>query len=294
MKICPDCQSPVENYRCTSCGWTVEIIEGVASYLSTADRTTQECWGYIENYSKIASRDLVSPFMPEDYTRELAERIAAVVGTLDGKTVCDVGSGMGYLTAALLKNGARQVVAVDIAVEYLRRLLHFPGVEPVLANVEKLPFRDHFDVIICTDVLEHVLNISAAMWSFNLAIKTGGRLVVRVPYRENLMSYAPQARCPFKFVHIRAFDRAILTGLMVDAGFCVKQVLFDGYDTDIPARFWNSTKPGLSMWGRLSFLRRWLSMISINMPSIWYRPREIVIESFKERDLSSSEEYAWR
>jgi SAM-dependent methyltransferase len=107
-----------------------------------------------------------------------------------------------------------------------------------MANAEALPFAEHFDVIVATDVLEHVLNVGSFLYSLNRALRSGGRLYVRVPYRENLLSYSPHLGCPYRFVHLRTYDRPLLRQALEEAGFVVERLWHDGYLPGIARPIW--------------------------------------------------------
>ena len=189
---------------------------------------------YTENYDRIARDDLDAKVMDERYIENLATNFCEAVDLVPGAEVCDVGSGKGYLVRKLLARGAGSVTAVDISLPYLVRMVGQPGVSPVMANAEALPFAEHFDVIVATDVLEHVLNVGSFLYSLNRALRSGGRLYVRVPYRENLLSYSPQLGCPYRFVHLRTYDRPPLAGpggSRVRRGAAMARRLFAGYSS---------------------------------------------------------------
>jgi SAM-dependent methyltransferase len=193
---------------------------------------------YTENYDRIARDDLDAKVMDERYIENLATNFCEAVDLVPGSEVCDVGSGKGYLVRKLLARGAGSVTAVDISLPYLVRMVGQPGVSPVMANAEALPFAEHFDVIVATDVMEHVLNVGSFLYSLNRALRSGGRLYVRVPYRENLLSYSPHLGCPYRFVHLRTYDRPLLRQALEEAGFVVEQLWHDGYLPGIVRPIW--------------------------------------------------------
>ena len=241
MTLCPDCQGPLPDIEtaCASCDWQAETVAGIPVMLSGEDRQNPIFTQYLENYDRIAEQDLADDILDPVYVMHQADNMADYIGPLGGDAVCDVGSGQGHLARKLLKKGAASVTMVDIALPYLRK-----GAEgesrllPVMANAENLPFEDQFDVITSTDVMEHVLNLGSFLFSVNRALKMDGKAFIRVPFRENLLSYSPHLGCPYPFVHLRSFNKDILNVYMQSAGFVVERFHYDGFVLGRPQPFW--------------------------------------------------------
>ena len=94
---------------------------------------------------------------------------------------------------------------MDISVEYLA-VSQSKGIDVCLSRIEDMPYKPGmFDVVICTDVLEHVLDLNLCIRRMLEALKDDGVLVVRVPVHEDLSRYLDPA-FPYEFVHVRRFD----------------------------------------------------------------------------------------
>ena len=79
-----------------------------------------------------------------------------------------------------------------------------------MGNVERLPYRDNsMDMIICTDVLEHVFDLYKTLQEINRVIKPGGHIVLRVPQNEDMSGYL-HPNYPFEYVHLRMFSESSL------------------------------------------------------------------------------------
>jgi 2-polyprenyl-3-methyl-5-hydroxy-6-metoxy-1,4-benzoquinol methylase len=116
-----------------------------------------------------------------------------------GDRILDAGCGMGDM---LLRLEGYDAVGIDLSAEYVE-VCHERGLQAQVGRVEKLPWpRDHFDMVICTDVLEHVLDLNKAVRELLRVLKPGGTLIVRTPNQENLAFDTP----PYEFVHLRRFD----------------------------------------------------------------------------------------
>ena len=120
--------------------------------------------------------------------------------------VLDVGVGTGRLLSHFPE--ARRY-GIDVSINYVERLINTEAVIAV-GNVEELPYFDAtFDVVFCTDVLEHVENLTTAARELVRVLKSNGTLIVRVPYREDLSVYL-QRDYPYRLAHLRNFDECSL------------------------------------------------------------------------------------
>jgi ubiquinone/menaquinone biosynthesis C-methylase UbiE len=129
----------------------------------------------------------------QDETDNSVACLEEIAARVTAGRVCDVGCGTGYLVG-YLKNQAgladREFTGVDFIIE-AETARRDPSIRFVAAPVEKLPFPDrHFDTVICTHVLEHILDIRAAM--LELRRVCARRLIVVVPLeREYRFTFNP-------------------------------------------------------------------------------------------------------
>jgi len=116
------------------------------------------------------------------------KRISAdVVGT----TVLDVGCGTGYLLTAITGHRQDQFTRIT-GVDFVRpEGLGSEGFEFIQAPIESLPFGDNsFDTVICTHVIEHILDMRRAI--SELRRVAAKRLIVVVPReREAIYTFNP-------------------------------------------------------------------------------------------------------
>jgi SAM-dependent methyltransferase len=233
MPICPRCRAAEVGYRgpsCASCGWRGAEVDGIPDFLAERDRDSGVFRAYTELYEQIAEDDLRTPIQGDELLDLEAERLLAALGPVRGDAVCDIGIGRGMLLRQLRKAGPRLLVGVDLAWPYLRRAAGDGArVELMRANAENLPFRAELDAIVASDVLEHVLNPADFLQSALEALVPGGRLLIKVPYRENISQYRRSEGCPYPMVHLRTFDRTLLSQALQDAGLRVERLSYSGF-----------------------------------------------------------------
>lgn len=135
-----------------------------------------------------------------------------------GATALDVGCGTGDTMAVLHGLGATTVAGTDLSGEALRYARHHRGRATVLASrAEQLPFADACaDVVVSTDVLEHLDDDHRAALEYRRVLKPGGRLLVTVPAYRWLWSAADD-----RAGHRRRYARNELPAVIAAAGFTV-------------------------------------------------------------------------
>ena len=101
--------------------------------------------------------------------------------------VLDVGCASGRQSFLIAEKGA-EVTGIDISNSFIieaRSHIKERGTNNIsftVADIESLPFPlDHFDKILCAEILEHVLNLDEAMNQLLRVLKPGGLLVISVP-----------------------------------------------------------------------------------------------------------------
>ncbi|MEI6264178.1 MAG: class I SAM-dependent methyltransferase [Sphingobacteriia bacterium] len=170
---------------------------------------------YIENYEKISQDHLThlaeqgeNPFMSEEYWQSLeAVTLKQIVTILKpGDKILDVGVGLGRLLSQIELSVDK--FGVDISKSYLSEA-KAKGINVCLSKIEELPYHDNlFDVIVTTDVLEHVFDLNQCVKEIKRVLKPNGYLIVRVPYREDLSAYINYDQ--YEFIHLRNFDENYL------------------------------------------------------------------------------------
>jgi SAM-dependent methyltransferase len=87
--------------------------------------------------------------------------------------------------------------------ETIRRRMSLTNVSYLRADICRLPFQNEFDLVVCSDVMEHIASDQEAFASLTRALKPGGHLIVTSPsspqprhlplvaWRERLVGFDP-------------------------------------------------------------------------------------------------------
>ncbi len=189
---------------------------------------------YIQNYEKISKDHLnaiengiENPFIHTELWNQMEEGtvslalkyIHSYIQETGSKKIriLDVGVGLGRLIDKIKTNysGDTEIEywGIDISISYLIEA-NKKGINVVFSKIEDFPFYDEiFDIVLCTDVLEHVLDLNLALKNIKNVLKKGGYLIIRVPNKEDLNPYLA-SDYPYYYVHLRSFDKASLSLLL--------------------------------------------------------------------------------
>ena len=152
-----------------------------------------------------------------------------LVKKLDGvRSICDLGCGNGHITGRLAALGY-EVTGVDASssgIKIARRT--YPGVEFVEAAIGcELERLGSFDLVISSDVIEHLYRPSDLLEAANALLKPQGQILLGTPYHgylKNLvLAAAGKMDAHFSALHdgghIKFFSVRTLSLLMASHGF---------------------------------------------------------------------------
>lgn len=144
--------------------------------------------------------------------------VRRIVADLSGDSICDVGCGTGVLLARIreARAGQGRFTGVDFVIDDAAAL---PGIDYVAARIENLPFEDAaFDTVVCTHVIEHVLDYRQAIAELRRIARK--RLIVVVPReREYRYSFNPHFNFfPYTHSFLRAMHPVPESHVCIDIG----------------------------------------------------------------------------
>ena len=100
--------------------------------------------------------------------------------------ILEIGTGSGiYLP--FLRTASNEIIASDIEKTYLQNI-NIPNIKLIEDNIENTKFPSNkFDLILCSEVLEHITNPEAAIRNIGKILKRGGFAVITTPQKYSLM-----------------------------------------------------------------------------------------------------------
>ena len=169
-----------------------------------------------------------APLYRHEGNRVITERVMASLPA--GGRVLDIGCGSGVLLAQLAGHAGHRAgveLSPGAAAEAAR-----VADEVVNAAVgSELPFpAESFDVVVCADILEHLVEPAAALASLSRFCRPGGAVVISVPNVANWQARLRLARGVWRYEpvgifdsgHLRFITRRTLLEMVVEAGLVVE------------------------------------------------------------------------
>lgn len=160
---------------------------------------------------------------------KLTEVFVARVQKLEGvKSICDLGCGNGHIAGRLASLGY-EVTGIDASRSGIRIAQRtYPQVKFVEALINReLTGRQSFDLVISSDVIEHLYRPSDLLEAAGMLLKTGGHLLLGTPYHGYLknLALAVTGRMDAHFSalhdggHIKFFSVKTLSQLLTSHSF---------------------------------------------------------------------------
>ena len=177
-----------------------------------------------------------------------ASLILQQLGSIEAGRILDLGCGRGFYAKAIttLYPGAA-VAGVDYNADYLavaKAQTHATTVRLARADARALPFpSESFDAVVCSEVLEHIVEDGAALLEINRVLRAGGLLLISVPHQDYPFFWDPLnwvlerafgTHVPAHIWwlagiwadHVRLYTAAELSSRMRTAGFVSKETWF--------------------------------------------------------------------
>lgn len=169
-------------------------------------------------------------FVLSHLTNWLDDRL--VIAVRPGMSVADIGCGEQPLRALIESSGA-QYVGIDV-------VQNATGTVDTIAPITDIPLADEcFDLIVCTEVLEHVSHTREAMMEIARLLAPGGRAILTTPF------CYPLHEEPYDFVRLTPHQ---FRAIVADAGLMVEDLATTGNELEVIAtvidNMWSRLRPG--------------------------------------------------
>ena len=159
MYVCPDCKSPLRLLHCHTCGAQYRQVDGIPVLLSRSP-AFQRALGIASEYDAIYG-NATNVWENQGRTPQFSRYFSSLVNQFRPGRLLEIGCGEGFLLASLT---AAEKFAVDLSTEALSRARTKTPAQFSVALAERLPFPSgYFDVVASVGVMEHFLDIDAAM-----------------------------------------------------------------------------------------------------------------------------------
>lgn len=159
------------------------------------------------------------------------------------RDICDLGCGAGFLASRLGASGfnvtgvdASDVLIASATEHYASERVRFVrGVIGEIAGEAFAPLR-HFDLVVSSDVIEHLLRPAQLIRDAFGLLRPGGRLVLGTPYHGYLKNVAISVlgkwdahhHVHFEGGHIKFFSARTLRAMLAAEGFEVERIHYHG------------------------------------------------------------------
>lgn len=192
-------------------------------------------------YAKHPTRGLLeSNFVVRFTENSRFANITRLCGDVKDKKIMEIGCEQGLLTSRI-PNGYKELVAVDISSRALADAKKFcKGKEVKFLRqdgTQHLDYPDnYFDIILCSETLEHVPRYPAMLAEMRRLLNPSGRLVVTVPYEKFITGIKTFFRRTKLFSlffgnleshtsewHVNSFDQKSLRGAL-ETHFYIRQM----------------------------------------------------------------------
>jgi len=137
-----------------------------------------------ESYADVVKHNTVyfsnKPSILKWIHKKRFKSILTLMGDISDKIILDAGSGEGYFLSQIK---AKEKYGIEISKKRVVRSQEILNDGKItIGDITNLPFKNQkFDLIICSEVLEHVKNYPKAIKEFKRCLKPNGHLILSFP-----------------------------------------------------------------------------------------------------------------
>lgn len=171
-------------------------------------------------------------------------KLRAILTFMNGENfqeILDVGCASGWFLSRLSqKYPQAECVGIDVykpAIEYGQR--YYPYLKLIVSDAHRIPFQNEsFGVVICTEVLEHVVEPEKVIKEIKRVLKKNGVAIIEMDTGNILFRIAwywwtSLRRGVWKDAHIHTFNTKKLESVIIKSGFSIQKKQFFNYSMAI-------------------------------------------------------------
>jgi 2-polyprenyl-3-methyl-5-hydroxy-6-metoxy-1,4-benzoquinol methylase len=170
----------------------------------------------------------------EQYYCHARDELIPFLQPVAGATILDVGCGAGRLGKKLKGLGCGALYGVEYVQEPAAAAAqHYDKVyHSTIEQVDLSPYVGFFDIVICADVLEHLLDPWAVLSKLRCVLKDNGVLVASIPNVRHRFVIGELLRGKFEYrdegildkTHLRFFTFDSVVRMLMEAGLTVERI----------------------------------------------------------------------
>lgn len=166
------------------------------------------------------------------HTRKL-KTVLELIGSsgVKPKNILDVGCASGWILSKISEKYPKvQCTGIDVykkAIEYGQKL--YKNLRLISVDAHKLPFKNKsFDLVICTEVLEHVMSPEKVLKEINRVLRDDGSAIIEIdtgniPFRLIWYWWTNMRKGVWRNSHVHTFNTKILEDMIKNSGFIITQ-----------------------------------------------------------------------
>jgi len=204
-----DIKREYELYTCSNCG---------LKYLPDLKKDRKNVYG--KNYSVWGADEKNEELLVESskkiHFRYLLSKLRKFTA-FRNRTLLDIGTGKGYLMEVAKDMGFKEVYGLELS-KFASGIAKkkFPG-KIFNSEIGKLKTDKRFDVIVMTDLIEHLPRVKQDFDNISRHLKDGGYIIMTTPNSDSITRrLSPKKWFQYKFEHVIYFNKRSMKFLLKD------------------------------------------------------------------------------
>lgn len=155
----------------------------------------------VQKYHKDGTRFEKGFYLKRKMELQILQKMVKMAKPDSKKKIADIGCGEGFLIKEIPVG--EKIIGIEISTTALRRAKKIVGFKKnvflIQGDAQKLPIPDnYFDIILCSEMLEHVPDTQIVLKEFNRILTKSGLLIVSIPNEKQVQKLLDLSR-KFKF-----------------------------------------------------------------------------------------------